>query len=99
DRQPWILEMVPQRRSQVMNIIGRETIAPPHGEVAREVDEQPEQLATGRPGREDADVRIDRAGGLHNRAIALARMGNLAPVTHQEPAIEADAGFVADSVS
>src|SRR5262249_8221667 len=99
DRQPWVLIVAPQGRPQVMNIISREATTSPDSQVAREVDEQPEQRATGRPGREDADVGIDRAGGLPNRTIALTGMGNLAPITHQEPAIEADAGFVADSIA
>ena len=54
--------MAAQGLSQVINIIGRESASPHDGQVAGEVDEQPEQLAAGRAGRQHADVGVDRAG-------------------------------------
>ncbi len=99
DRQAGVLVMPAQGLSQVINIIGRESVSPHDGQVAGEIDKDPEQLAAGSPGRQHADVGVDRAGRLDDVGIPLAGMGGLAAVAHQETAVEADAGLVADPVA
>ena len=64
DRQVGVFVMPAQRLSQVVNIVGRESVSPHDGQVAGEVDKQPEQRAAGSPGRQHADVRVDRAGAV-----------------------------------
>ena len=91
--------MPAQGLAQVIHIVGRESVSPPDGQVAGEIDEQPEQRPTRRPGREHADVRVDRARGLDDIGVPLARMSGLAAVTHQKTAIEADARLVADAIA
>ena len=96
DRQVGILIMSAQGLPKVVDVVRRES-APAHdGQVAGEVDEQPEQLAARRSGRQHTDVRVDGTSGLDDLRIPLARMGGLPAVAHQEAAVEADARLVAE---
>ena len=98
NRKMWVFVVSPQVFAERIHIIGGESVSSHDGEVAGEVDKEPEHFTARCVGGEHADGGINGPGGPDDVGISLARVSELAAVSHEEAAVEADTGFVADAI-